>query len=133
MPMKSQNGLGLGLGLTDQMVGRDPEDHLVPCPAMGRDTFHQPSLLQTQSRLALDTSRDGTSMTALGHPVPASFQTSMCRKQPLEILGAPAEVQHSQVSGGEKGYLAVALSPSTLALESHTHSLCVFAEDVEAG
>lgn len=51
-------------------------------------------------------------MTALGHPVPASFQTSMCRKQPLEILGAPAEVQHSQVSGGEKEYLAVALSPT---------------------
>ena len=33
--------------------------HPVPPPAMGRDTFHYPRLLQALSSLALGTSRDG--------------------------------------------------------------------------
>ncbi|XP_041907801.1 interleukin-15 receptor subunit alpha isoform X3 [Corvus kubaryi] len=39
-------------------VGKEFKDRLIPCPAMGRDTFHYPSLLQASSNLALATSRD---------------------------------------------------------------------------
>ena len=44
-----------------------PKAHLVPPPAMGRDTFHCPRLLQAPSSLALDTARDpGAATAALG-------------------------------------------------------------------
>ena len=46
-------------------VGRDLKSHLVPPSAMGRDTFHYLSLLQTLSNLALDTSRDGAATDSL--------------------------------------------------------------------
>ncbi|XP_048156147.1 interleukin-15 receptor subunit alpha isoform X2 [Corvus hawaiiensis] len=39
-------------------VGKEFKDRLIPCPAMGRDTFHYPRLLQASSNLALATSRD---------------------------------------------------------------------------
>ena len=45
--------------------GRDLKDHLVPVPAVGKDTCHQTRLLKTPCR-ALITSRDGASTTYLG-------------------------------------------------------------------
>lgn len=51
----------------------------------------------------------------------------------MGILRAPAEVEHSQVSGVEEEYLAVALSPTTMhslwCWNSHTHSPRVFVEE----
>lgn len=41
------------------VVGKDLKAHFVPPTAMGRDTFHYPSLLPALSNLAWDTSRDG--------------------------------------------------------------------------
>ncbi|NXM32068.1 KSR2 Kinase, partial [Oxyruncus cristatus] len=49
-------------------VGRELKDDLIPPPAMGRDTFHQPRLLQAPSNLALDTPRDpGAATASLGN------------------------------------------------------------------
>lgn len=39
-------------------VERHLKAHLIPPPAVGRDNFHYPSLLQVPSSLALDTDRD---------------------------------------------------------------------------
>lgn len=51
----------------------------------------------------------------------------------MEILRAPAKVEHSQVSGVEEEYLAVALSPTTTGSlwcwNSLTHSHCVIPEE----
>ena len=48
-------------------AGGDLKTHLVPPPAVGRDTFHCPRLLQAPSNLALGTSRDpGAATAALG-------------------------------------------------------------------
>ena len=49
------------------LAGRNLKDHPIPPPAMGRDTFHHPRLLQAPSNLALDTARDpGAAPAALG-------------------------------------------------------------------
>lgn len=48
-------------------VGRDIKAHPVPPLAMGRDTFHNPSLLQAPSNMALDTSRDVATTDSLGN------------------------------------------------------------------
>lgn len=48
-------------------MGRDLKEHLLPPPAMGKDPFHYPRVLQGMSSLALDASRDaGTARAALG-------------------------------------------------------------------
>lgn len=61
------------LDLTTGQVGLEPwfglkgcKDHLMPPPAMSRDTFHCPKLLQTLSHLSLDTSWDGETLDKLG-------------------------------------------------------------------
>jgi len=47
-------------------IGRDVEAHLVPTPAMGRDTSHQIGLLKAPSSLALSTAGDGAPTASLG-------------------------------------------------------------------
>jgi len=49
-------------------VGRELKDHLVPTPpAKGRDTFHQTSLLQALSNLALNTAMERAATASLGN------------------------------------------------------------------
>ncbi|XP_051496399.1 vacuolar-sorting protein SNF8 isoform X2 [Apus apus] len=48
-------------------VGRDLKAHLDPTPCMGRDTSHQPRLLQAPSNLPFNTARDGAATASLGN------------------------------------------------------------------
>lgn len=45
-------------------VGGDLKGHVIPPPAIGRDTFHYPMVLRALSSLALDTSGDPEAATA---------------------------------------------------------------------
>uniref|UniRef100_A0A8C3J917 GPI-anchor transamidase component GPAA1 n=1 Tax=Calidris pygmaea TaxID=425635 RepID=A0A8C3J917_9CHAR len=48
-------------------VGRDLEEHQIHPPALGRDTSHQPRLLQAPSNLPLNPSRDGAATASLAN------------------------------------------------------------------
>jgi len=54
-------------------------------PALGRDPFHQPRLLQAPSNLALNVPRDGASPTSLDNPCQC-FTTLIVKNSCLNLI-----------------------------------------------